>query len=346
MECDLHQGFRMKTRTWLKLASAATSVVLARSVLRNRRTIDLTGKVVVITGGSRGLGLVLARVLIGRGARVAICARDADELARARQDLEQRGGEVFSAPCDVTDRDEVQRFLASVEDDFGPIDVLINNAGMIQVGPLALMAEDDFEQALDINLRGPLHAMLAALPAMRRRKAGRIVNIASIGGKIAMPHLAPYTTSKFALVGLSEAMRAELVQDGIYVTTVCPGLMRTGSPRHALFKGKYQAEYAWFTTGDSLAVTSISAEAAARQIVRGLARGDAEIIISPQAKLASLVHGVAPGFVQEVLGVVARFLPGPTGSRATVEGKDAASALAPSLLTRPSDEAARRNNER
>jgi NAD(P)-dependent dehydrogenase (short-subunit alcohol dehydrogenase family) len=334
----------MKTRTWLKVASAVGSVLLARSVLRSRRTIELAGKVVVITGGSRGLGLVLARAVIEQGGRIAICARDAEELARAHRNLEELGGDVFSAVCDVTDRDDVLRFLAMVEDDFGAIDVLINNAGVIQVGPLELMAAEDFEHALSVNLRGPLNAMLGVLPGMRRRGAGRIVNIASIGGKIAVPHLAPYSTSKFALVGLSRAMRAELTQHGIYVTTVCPGLMRTGSPRHALFKGNHQAEYAWFTIGDSLSVSSISAESAAKQILRGLTRGDAEVTISPQAKLLSLVHGVAPGVVQEVLGVVARFLPAGT-ARTTVAGKDAESAWAPSVLTRQSDAAARRNNE-
>jgi NAD(P)-dependent dehydrogenase (short-subunit alcohol dehydrogenase family) len=320
-------------------------VLLVRGVLRSRRTIDLAGKVIVITGGSRGLGLVLARALVARGARIAICARDESELARARQDLVQLGGDVFSAPCDVTDRDDVLRFLAMVEDDFGAIDVLINNAGTLQVGPLELMTADDFEQALAVNLRGPLHAMLGVIPAMRRRGAGRIVNIASIGGKVAIPHLAAYSTSKFALVGLSAAMRAELIQHGIYVTTVCPGLMRTGSPRHARFKGNHQAEYAWFTIGDSLSVSSVSAERAAQQIIRSFARGDAEVTISPQGKLLSLAHGIAPGLVQEVLGVVARFMPAANGSRGTVQGKDAESAWAPSVLTRQSDEAARRNNE-
>lgn len=335
----------MKKRTWLKLASVVGSMWLVRSALRSRRTIDLGGRVVAITGGSRGLGLVLARALVERGARVAICARDAGELVRARQELEQRGGEVFSAPCDVTDRDDVLRFIASVEDDFGPIDVLINNAGLMQVGPLECMTADDFEHALSVNLRGPLYATLAVLPAMRRRRAGRIVNIASIGGKLAVPHLAPYATSKFALVGLSEAMRAELVADGIYVTTVCPGLMRTGSARRALFKGHHQAEYAWFTVGGGLPGTSISAEAAAAQIIRGFVRGDAEVTISLSARLASIVHGVAPGLVQEVLGVVARLLPGPTSSRVAALGKDAESMFAPPVPTRRSDEAAHRNNE-
>jgi NAD(P)-dependent dehydrogenase (short-subunit alcohol dehydrogenase family) len=337
----------MNMRTLLKLASVGGSFALARYVLRSRRTIDLAGKTVVVTGGSRGLGLVLARGLIDRGARVAICARDATELARARDELVAMGGDIFAAICDVTDRDDVLRFMASVEDDFGSIDVLINNAGIIQVGPLETMTEDDFDRALAVNLKGPMHAMMAVLPGMRHRKAGRIVNIASIGGKIAVPHLAAYTTSKFALVGLSEAMRAECTKDGIYVTTVCPGLMRTGSPRHAWFKGHVQAEYAWFSIGDSNSLTSISAEAACDQIIRAFSRGDAELVISPQAKLITLLHGIAPNFVQEVLGLVGRVMPGPSTNRSkiAVEGKDAESAIAPSPLTRASDEAARRNNE-
>jgi short-subunit dehydrogenase len=335
----------MKTR-WLKLASVLGVMAGARLALRHMRKIDLRGKVALITGGSRGLGLVMARALVDRGARVALCARDADELARAKAELAAIGGEVYTAVCDVTDRDAILELVTAIEDDFGPIELLINNAGIIQVGPLETMTADDFEQALDVNLRGPLHASLAVLPAMRKRKAGRIVNIASIGGKIAMPHLAPYATSKFALVGLSEAMRAELAPDNIFVTTVCPGLMRTGSTRHAWFKGKARAEYAWFTVGDSLSLTSVSAEDAASQILRAAARGDAELIISPQAKLAALAHGIAPGWMQELLSVVARVLPGAPKSApmAATQGKDLEVPL-PSVLTRQADDAALRNNQ-
>ncbi|MEO8552817.1 MAG: SDR family oxidoreductase [Kofleriaceae bacterium] len=337
----------MKLGTWIRLGSLVGAVGLARAVIQRRRTLDLKGKTVVITGGSRGLGLVLARSLIDGGARVAICARDEAELGRARDELRGMGGDVFAAVCDVTDRDQVLRFIAEVEDDFGAIDVLVNNAGIIQVGPIEMMTEEDFDRALQVNLRGPLHAMLAVLPGMRRRKAGRIVNIASIGGKIAVPHLAPYTTSKFALVGLFERMRAEVVKDGIYVTTVCPGLMRTGSPRHAWFKGQVQNEYAWFSIGDSNSLSSVSAERAVAQIIRAFCRGDAELVISPQAKLVSLAHGVAPGLVQEVLSLVTRMMPGPPAKKTkiAVEGKHAESVFAPSPLTSQSDAAARRNNE-
>jgi len=334
------------SKRWLQALGVMGTVLLARSVLRRSRALALADRVVVITGGSRGLGLVLAREVVARGAKVAICARDTDELERARRDLEQHGGIVYAATCDVTDRDEVQRFITSVEDDFGPIDVLVNNAGIIQVGPLESMTSADFDRALDVNLRGPLHAALAVLPAMRRRRAGRIVNIASVGGKLAVPHLAPYSTSKFALVGLSAAMRAELVKDGIYVTTVCPGLMRTGSPRHAVFKGRTPAEYTWFTIGDSNVATSISAERAARAIVDAFVHGDAELVISPQARLAVLAAAFAPSLVQEVMGLVGRLMPrAEGGTRTAVEGKDIEAPLVPSFLSSRSDEAALRNNE-
>jgi NAD(P)-dependent dehydrogenase (short-subunit alcohol dehydrogenase family) len=222
--------------------------------------------------------------------------------------------------------------------------MLINNAGIIQVGPVELMSHEDFDQALDANVRGPLYAMLAVLPSMRRRGAGRIVNVASIGGRIAIPHLAPYCTSKFALVGLSESMRAELAKDNIFVTTACPGLIRTGSARHAWFKGNKEAEYAWFAIGDSLPVTSVSAEMTAAKILDAGCNGDPEITISFQAQLFSLAHGIAPGLTQELFGLLARFLPDPNGARESSLGRDAETPTI-SKWTRLADEAARRNNE-
>lgn len=335
----------MKTRTILQIAAGVGSLLAARGLLRQRRRIDLRDKVVIVTGGSRGLGLVLARQLVMRGARVAICARHADELERARLDLRDKGGDVYASVCDVTDRDDIQRFVAEVQDEVGPVDVLINNAGVIQVGPMELMNTDDYEQAMRTHLWGPLHATLAVLPEMRDRRAGRIVNIASIGGKLAIPHLVPYSASKFALVGMSAGMRAELAQDNVLVTTVCPGLMRTGSPRHAQIKGQHRAEYAWFAIADSLPFASMSAVRAARAIIDALEHGDAEVVLSIPGRIAAKLYGLAPNMVDEALGLVARLMPASNGKRDMVEGKDAESQLAPSVLTTLGDAAARENNE-
>src|SRR5205823_6261490 len=169
------------------------------------------------------------------------------------------GAEVLTLPCDLRRQEEVESSIERIVARYGSVDVLINNAGLIQVGPLKHMAVQDFEEALAVHLFAPLFCTLAVLPHMRRARQGRIVNIASVGGKIAVPHLLPYCASKFALVGLSNGLRAELRRDNILVTTVCPGLMRTGSPRHAWFKGRHRREYAWFVISDSLPVLSISA---------------------------------------------------------------------------------------
>jgi NAD(P)-dependent dehydrogenase (short-subunit alcohol dehydrogenase family) len=336
-----------RERQALMLAAAgAGALAIARALYRRSKEYDLKGKCVLITGGSRGLGLVLAREFADEGARVAICARDNQELERARRDLEARGAQVFAFPCDVTDRTQVAELIEVVTRRFGRIDVLVNNAGVIQVGPLEVMTLEDFEQAMAIHFWGPLYTTLAVLPQMRARREGRIVNVSSIGGKIAVPHLVPYSASKFALAGLSDGLRAELAKDNVVVTTVIPGLMRTGSPRNATFKGRHRDEYAWFSISDALPVTSIQAERAARQIVAACRRGQAELIITTQAALAVKFRALFPEATADILALANRLLPGPGGiGRRRAKGRESESALAPSLLTTLSDRAALRNNE-
>ena len=330
----------------LLAAAGAGALLAARALYRRLTEYDLRGKTVLVTGGSRGLGLVLARELAREGARVAICARDAEELERAVADLRGRGAEALAFPCDVTDRRQVREMVEVVTDRFGGIDVLVNNAGIIQVGPLEVMTLEDFERAMAVHFWGPLYTTLAVLPQMRRRRDGRVVNISSIGGKISVPHRVPYSASKFALTGLSEGLRAELMKDNVVVTTVCPGLMRTGSPRNANFKGQHRAEYAWFSISDSLPVTSIQAERAARQIITATKRGQAQLVITTQAQLAVKFHELFPEATADILALVNRLLPGPGGiGKKQAKGKDSESALAPSILTALSERAAERNNE-
>jgi NAD(P)-dependent dehydrogenase (short-subunit alcohol dehydrogenase family) len=221
-------------------------------VARRARAIALDGKVVVITGGSRGLGLVLARELASQGARLALCARDAGELERARRELvEALGAEVLAVPCDVTDPSQVHDFIQHVADHYGRIDVLINNAGIIAAGPIEHATPEDFEHSLAVHFWGPYHTISAALPELRRSR-GRIVNVSSVGGKVSVPHLLAYGAGKFALAGYSEGLRAALAKDGVLVTTVAPGLMRTGSARNATFKGQARREYAMAKLSASL----------------------------------------------------------------------------------------------
>lgn len=283
------------------------AVMAARETAGRRKEESLAGQVALVTGGSRGLGFKLAETLLAEGCKVAICARDPAELERARASLSARG-EVFAIPCDVCDRVDVRRMVGDVTQHFGRIDIVINNAGIISVGPLETVTIADFEQAMDTMFWGTLYPTLAVLPQMRQRQAGRIVNITSIGGKISMPHLLPYGAAKFAAVGLSEGLHAELAADGIAVTTVVPGEMRTGSHRQAFFGGRRDAEFRWFALGASLPTTT-SADRAARHIIRATKRRQAELIFPWTMSLVARAHGIAPGVASRALSVVNRVMP-------------------------------------
>lgn len=307
---------------------------------------DYRGRSVLITGGSRGLGLVLARELAKRGAQVAICARDPDELNAAVRDLLDINPSAIGVVCDVTKSDQIRAYVAAARKEHGPCDVLINNAGIIGVGLIESQTLKDFDASLQTHLWAPLHMTLEVLPDMKRHGAGRIINISSIGGKISIPHLIPYSVGKFALVGLSKGLRSELARYGIVVTTVCPGLMRTGSHLQAEFKGRHEEEYRWFATGNSIPLLSINAEQAARRILDACARGDAEAVLSLSAKAAVLFDALMPETSAAILKLVNRRVlpnPGGIGSQAK-KGRDSRG-LTNENVTMVTDRAADDNNE-
>jgi short-subunit dehydrogenase len=190
--------------------------------------------------------------------------------------------------------------------------------------------------------------MLAAIPYMRRQGGGRIANISSIGGKVSVPHLLPYSTSKFALVGLSDGMRAELAKDKIYVTTVCPGLMRTGSHINALFKGNQQGEFTWFSLFDALPITSTTAQNAARQVIEACRHGDPSLVITLQARLAALMNEISPRLMATGMTWFNRLLPSASEDQEADQlksGWESQSDWAPSMITYPADQAIMENNE-
>jgi NAD(P)-dependent dehydrogenase (short-subunit alcohol dehydrogenase family) len=325
-------------------AAGAGLLMFARS--QAVRHYDYRNRIALITGGSRGLGLVLARHLAAEGARVAICARDEEELEQARHDLESRGADVLAVPCDLRNRGDIESMVRRINEHFGRIDLVINNASILAVGPFEEMTLDDFHEAMNSNFWSGVYTTMAVLPQMRARREGRIVNITSIGGRIPAPHLLPYTASKFAFTGFSRGIRSELLKDGIVVTTVVPGLMRTGSPRNASFKGQHQLEYAWFKISDSLPFVSIDADRAARQILDAARRGDVEITLTTPARLAVRLDALFPEATGGLLAAAARMLPGPGGiGRSAAKGSESESAATASILTRMTDRAAERNNE-
>jgi NAD(P)-dependent dehydrogenase (short-subunit alcohol dehydrogenase family) len=330
---------------WALVAGIGIAGV-GRTALRRLTSYDLKGKIVLITGGSRGLGFVLAQEFAKEGARVVICARDIEELRTAKQELESEGAEVLALRCDVGNKDEAEGMIAEAQRRFGRIDVLVNNAGVIQVGPLEEQRTEDFAEAMDVMYWGAVHPTLAVLPGMRRRRSGRIVNITSIGGRMSVPHLLPYSGAKFAAVGFSEGLRAEVAKDGIKVTTIVPGLMRTGSHLNAYFKGQNKKEFGWFAMGAALPLISIEARRAARKIVDAVKHGTTDLVLTPQAKLAALIHGIAPGLTADVLSVINRIMPdgGGIGSERR-KGKESESAFTRSPLTNAGRTAAKRYNE-
>jgi NAD(P)-dependent dehydrogenase (short-subunit alcohol dehydrogenase family) len=333
------------------LGGAALGVLMIRRAWRRWSAYEFANRTVVITGGSRGLGLVLARELAREGANLVLVARDPEELQRAAVDIRARRPpvRVLTVAADIRRQADAERMIVAAVDHFGGIDVLINNAGIIQVGPIDHMELADYEDAMRTHFWGPLHAMQAALPYMRQQGAGRIVNISSIGGRVAVPHLVPYCASKFALMGLSDGLRAELTRNDIVVTTVCPGLMRTGSPVNATFKGRQPDEYAWFAIADSLPLVSIDARRAARRILDACRHGDAELVITGAAKLAILARTLAPQLFARAMALVNRALPEPTsadGDRSQRGRESESSWASPSAkLTAPTYRAAVANNE-
>ncbi|MGZ4817004.1 MAG: SDR family NAD(P)-dependent oxidoreductase [Terriglobales bacterium] len=301
---------------------------------RMTRGEEVQGKVALITGASRGLGLAMATELAAQGATLVICARDLDELEWAREELARTGAEVLAIQCDVGSHDDVVRTVREAMDRFGRIDILINNAGVITVGPLPSQSLTDYQEAMDTMFWGVVYPTLAVLPHMMERRSGRIANITSIGGKIAVPHLLPYTAAKFAAVGFSEGLHAEVAKYGIKVTTVVPGLMRTGSFVNAWFKGQNRAEYGWFSLSSAIPVLAMNGRRAARKIVSAIRRGDAEIILTPQARLLAILNGLAPGTASELMAAVNRLLP--SAEKADQQrhlGKDSESAVSDSVLT-------------
>lgn len=342
---------RKRSRLLIAAAAGAGVALAARRMTKSRTSERLDGRVALITGGSRGLGLLLAREFAGRGSRIAICARNGEELDRAKQDLEARGAEVLALACDVTDRSQVDSLVQDVVKRYGSIDILVNNAGVIQVGPIDSMTYRDFDEAMATMFWGVLHPILAVLPHMRERKSGRIVNITSIGGKVSVPHLVPYNCAKFAAVALSEGLRAELRPHGIRVVTIVPGLMRTGSYLNAYFKGRQERESAWFSLGATLPVISMDAERAARLIVRATERGESERILSWPANVLARFHGLFPGTTADLLSLVNRLvLPSPTGPESgKIRGSEAQERLdsrVVSVLTTLGRKAADRYHQR
>jgi NAD(P)-dependent dehydrogenase (short-subunit alcohol dehydrogenase family) len=305
------------TKTYLAAAGIAgvatgaalvgTAAALACAIRALRSQPVPHNAVILVTGGSRGLGLAIADRFAQAGqVRLVLASRNRAELESAQAKLladhpHLHPEDFYLVAADLSYPTECDRLVTEAITHFGRIDVLVNNAGIIQVGPIEAQTTEAFERAMRLNFFAALYTTWAALPHLRKQepldgwtRRAAIVNIASIGGKFAVPHMLPYSASKFALVGFSEGLHAELRHKGIRVTTVCPGLMRTGGEAHAEFVGNVDAEKKWFNLAAKTPIIATTAKHAASRIYSAVAAGRAEISITPQAWLIARNAALLP----------------------------------------------------
>jgi short-subunit dehydrogenase len=324
----------------IRLLAGASAVAAAWYAARklSRTDYSFRDRTAIVTGATRGLGFAMARRLVDEGARVWLVARSTEELGTAADELSARGGWVRTIAADIRRPDHVSRIVDTVVASDMRIDILINNAGVIEVGPFEHSKLEDFQDALATHFWGPLDLIRASLPHMAadaaearrglvrrsfsegggaeaRKGQARIVNISSIGGRIAVPHLAAYNASKFALTGLSETLRAELTKYGVLVTTVTPGLMRTGSYVNVKVRGRHADEFRWFAAMSATPLTAMNTERAAKAILEACREGRATLTPGTQAKMAVVLNALAPNLFASISAAVNRALlpqPAPT----------------------------------
>ena len=289
------------------LGATAALFATARAVLA---TPPPEGAVVLVTGGSRGLGFAIASRFAQRPVNLVLTARNEAELQKAKSSLLEQHPHLVESnihiiPADLSKPADCQRLVTEALARFGRIDVLVNNAGIIGVGPAEVMTAQIFENTMRVNFLAAMQVTWAALPHLLSQsplagwsRRATVVNISSIGGKMAVPHMLPYTAAKFALTGFSEGLHAEMRDKDIHVLTVCPGLMRTGGEDHANFHGDVEAEQAWFEFCAKTPGISTTPEHAANKIFRAVAQGRSEITIEWKAWLAARYAGMFPESLQ------------------------------------------------
>jgi len=268
------------------------------------------GRRVLITGGSGGIGRALAELYGEEGARLVLADQNTETLETTANELRARGFEVTAVATDVRELESVRKLIEAARSAYGGTDVLINCAGVAVYSRARDLSFEQWDRILKVNLYGTVHTITTLLPEMLERRSGQIINIASMQGLLSVPNAVPYCASKFAVVGLSRGLRAELKKEGIRVLVVNPGVVRTGIMRGAI-SGRVSFFGREFDVSDRHAAMferswlGISAEEAARSIRRAAARNKSEIELGIDAKLAAMAVRLFPGLAQRLAEVMA-----------------------------------------
>ncbi|HEX2025874.1 MAG TPA: SDR family NAD(P)-dependent oxidoreductase [Actinomycetota bacterium] len=250
--------------------------------------MDLDGASVLLTGGSRGLGPHIARALLARGARVTLSARSEDDLERVRATLSPDRVDVV--PGDVTNEDDRASMVAGAEAAFGPLDVLVNNAGIESVLAFQRYTEDDIAALIQVNLDAPIQLSRLAIPGMLERQRGHIVNMASVAGKAAVPYNTVYSATKHGLVGFTYSLRAELHGTGVSASVVCPGYVTEAGLTADRIHSNPRRTEAWTTPG------KVSAA-----VVRAIERDLPDVVVSGVlGKLADVSVALSPRLTEAI----------------------------------------------
>jgi short-subunit dehydrogenase len=254
--------------------------------------LDLSGARVLLTGASSGIGHALALRLAGQGARLVLASRNHERLAALADGIRARGGSAVAAPTDVADPAQRARLIEQAVATLGGLDILVSNAGVGARGFFEDVSEERLRRIMEVNFFAATELARLALPHLRRGRQPMIVNVASVLGRRAIPGMAEYCASKFALVGWSEGVRAELARHGVHVLVVCPGSIETEFEANMIDQGK------------RLALRNrrpMSADRCAQLIVAAMRRRKNEVVITASAKLVLWVNRVAPRLLDWVL---------------------------------------------
>ncbi|GLR47652.1 SDR family oxidoreductase [Sphingomonas astaxanthinifaciens] len=239
----------------------------------------ITDKVIVITGASSGMGAAAAAHLAARGAKIVLGARRADRIEALAAEIVEAGGQATAVATDVTNRDDLTKLVATAVETYGRIDVLINNAGLMPLSPLDRLKVDEWDRMIDVNIKGVLYGIAAALPHMKAQKHGHIINVSSVAGHKIFEGSAVYSATKFAVRALSDGLRAEAAPHNIRTTIISPGAVKTELLDHISEKDVQSANQ------DYVGQVGVAAETFARMVAFAISEpedvGISEIVFRP-----------------------------------------------------------------